>query len=374
LQKIQAVEGKFFYRIFSVVRVLLYPLALIYGALVWLRNRFYDWGVFSAVEFSLPVITVGNLSTGGTGKTPHVEYLVQLLQYRYRIATMSRGYKRETQGFAIADASSNALTIGDEPLQYLMKFPELTVSVAEDRMTGIPNLLQKQPSIEVVILDDAYQHRSVKAGMNILITDYSHPFYKDHILPFGSLREQRDAYLRANIIIVSKCPQSLSESERDSILKEIKPAPHQSVYFTAVGYGAPYELFSREVAAIQNKNIVLVCGIAKPSGLMRKVQQDGAAVHMLRYKDHHYYSPENLEEIQAAVANWQVADKIVVTTEKDTARLLLHADKLRTWETPIVILPIQVVFLFGGSDALDAQITGFADAIIAENNPTMPLS
>ncbi len=180
------------YYIFSVVRIFLYPFALIYGAIVWLRNKLYDAKFFSSIEFSVPVITVGNL-TGGTGKTPHVEYLVRLLQYQYQVATMSRGYKRHTQGFLLADENSNALRIGDEPMQYHMKYPELVVSVAEERMIGIPALLQRRPDVDVILLDDAYQHRSVKAGLTILITDYSRPFYKDYILPFGSLRESRSA-------------------------------------------------------------------------------------------------------------------------------------------------------------------------------------
>ena len=192
------------YHAFSAVRILLYPFALLYGAVLWLRNRLYDVGFFSSIEFSVPVITVGNLSTGGTGKTPHVEYLVRLLQYQFRVATMSRGYKRHSQGFVMADAQTNALRIGDEPMQYHMKYPELVVSVAEERMIGIPALLQRRPDVDVILLDDAYQHRSVKAGLTVLITDYSRPFYSDHILPFGSLREGRNAYKRADIIIVSK--------------------------------------------------------------------------------------------------------------------------------------------------------------------------
>ena len=178
------------YYAFSVVRLLLYPFALIYGALVWLRNRMYDAKIFSSIEFSVPVITVGNLSTGGTGKTPHVEYLVRLMEYRYQAATMSRGYKRHSQGFIIAGEDSNALRIGDEPMQYHLKFPELVVSVAEERITGIPALLQRRPDIDVIILDDAYQHRTVRAGLSVLITDYSRPFYRTIFCP-------SEAYARA---------------------------------------------------------------------------------------------------------------------------------------------------------------------------------
>ena len=253
------------YYIFSVVRIFLYPFALLYGALVWWRNRMYDSKFFTSISFSVPVITVGNLSTGGTGKTPHVEYLIRLLEYQFQVATMSRGYKRHTQGFMVADANSNALRIGDEPMQYHVKYPGLVVSVAEERMTGIPALLQRRPDVEVILLDDAYQHRSVKAGMNILITDHSRPFYKDFILPFGSLREGRSAYKRANVIIVSKCPLDMPEADARAITEQIAPLPHQQVYFTGIRYDTPYDFMLQQPIDLKGKNIVLVCGIARPS-------------------------------------------------------------------------------------------------------------
>lgn len=356
------------YYIFSVVRVLLYPVALVYGAVVWLRNRLYDTGFYSSVEFSLPVISVGNLSVGGTGKTPHIEYLIRLLQYQFKVATMSRGYKRRTQGFLLADANTNAVKIGDEPMQYHLKFPEVIVSVAEERMIGIPKLLQQRPSVEVLLLDDAFQHRSVKAGMNILITDYQKPFYNDFILPLGTLRENRKAYERADIILVSKCPDEISESDAGAIVKKINPLSHQKVFFTKVNYGSAYNLLTNEKQSLEGKNLILVCGIAKPEPLIDYLKKQANDVHSLTYNDHHYFLRKDLEEIKSTYDGWQVSNKAIITTEKDAARLHIHADKLQSWGIEILVMPIQVSFLNGGGAVFDKQILDFTETTINENN------
>jgi tetraacyldisaccharide 4'-kinase len=353
--------------LFSIVRFLLYPFALIYGVLVWLRNRLYDTGFSSSVQFSIPVICVGNLSVGGTGKTPHVEYLLRLLQYRFQVATMSRGYKRSTQGFLLADADTNALRIGDEPMQYHLGFPEVVVSVAEERMTGIPLLLQRRPGVEVIVLDDAYQHRSVKAGVNILITDYSKPFYDDYILPYGRLREGRGAYKRAQIIVVSKCPADLSAAQAEVLRQRISPLPEQQVFFSTIRYGEAYELFMREPVALHRKNIVLVCCIARPEPLVEHLQSLASDVHVLAYPDHHYFLAKDLEEIRAAYEAWDVPDKVIVTTEKDATRLLLHKTNPLLGALPFCVLPIQVAFLFGGASAFDASIGNYVERELEEN-------
>lgn len=357
-----------FYYLFSIVRVLLYPLALIYGAVVWLRNRLYDSGFYSSIEFSIPVISIGNLSVGGTGKTPHVEYLIRLLQYRFRVATMSRGYKRRTQGFLLADAETNALRIGDEPMQYYMKYPDLTVSVAEERMTGIPKLLQQRPSVEVVLLDDAFQHRSVKAGVNILISDYAKPFYRDHILPIGTLRENRAAYKRADIIIMSKCPRNMNEKEAAEMKKLVAPQQNQEVFFTSIKYDTPYELFTKERQILHDQYVILVCCIAKPQPLINHLEGISKGVHVLSYTDHHYFLSKDLEEIEAAFKNWDVGPKVIVTTEKDAARLYLHAEKLRQWDVKIIVLPITVSFMFNGEQEFDSLITRYVEKTLMENN------
>ena len=352
---------------FSFVRFLLYPFALIYGAVVWLRNSLYDSGFFSSVEFSVPVITVGNLSVGGTGKTPHVEYLIRLLQYEYTIATMSRGYKRRTQGFLLAGDNANALKIGDEPMQYKMKFPDLVVSVAEERMTGIPYLLQRRPDVDIVLLDDAFQHRSVKAGMNILITDYSRPFYEDYILPYGRLREGRKAYHRADIIVVSKCPPALKRADADAMVGQINPLAHQQVFFSAIRYEAPYNFFTNEQVSLTNANVLLVCCIARPEPLIEQVQSLAKEVHVLSYPDHHYFLSKDLEEIKSTYDNWQVPNKVIVTTEKDATRLHLQLDKISTWNIPVVVLPIAVFVLFNEGMQLDYLIRDYVSKTILDD-------
>lgn len=361
-------QRNFLYHMFSVVRVLLYPLTLIYGAVVWLRNRLYDSGFYSSIEFDVPVITVGNLSVGGTGKTPHVEYLIRLLQYQYRVATMSRGYKRRTQGFLLADEESNSLHIGDEPMQYKMKYPELVVSVAEERMVGIPKLLQKRPDVEAILLDDAFQHRSVKAGVNILITDYAKPFYKDMILPMGTLRESPKASKRADVIIMSKCPKELTIEEAEVIKNTIKPLDNQKVFFSTIDYHTPYDLLTHERVDLNEKNVVLVCCIAKPDPFVSYIKSMAKDVHTLAYKDHHYFLKRDIEEIQEAFETWDVNDKVIVTTEKDAARLLLHIDKLKEWGVRIVIIPIAVSFLFKKGPEFDSFIFNYVNNTISESN------
>lgn len=361
-------ENNFLYKIFSVVRILLYPLALIYGAIVWVRNKMYDTGMSSSVKFAPPVIAIGNLSTGGTGKTPHVEYLIKLLQGQYKVATMSRGYKRRTQGFLMADNETNSLRIGDEPMQYHLKFPEAIVTVAEERMTGIPQLLQKRPDTDVILLDDAYQHRSVRAGLNILITDYSKPFYKDYVLPFGSLREGRSSYKRADIIVVSKCPQNLSALESEKIENQINRLPNQNIYFSYIQYEKPYNFFDNSSVSMDGKNVVLVCGIAKPKSLIDHLQTVATDVHTLTYPDHHYFVTSDLEEIRSAYDNWDVGNKVIVTTEKDAARLHLHIDKLRAWNIPIIVIPISMSIHFGKEQEFNNKVRAYVEQVITENN------
>ncbi len=330
---------------------LLYPFSLLYGIIIWLRNRLYDSGFISSVQFSTPVISVGNLSTGGTGKTPHIEYLVRLLHYEYQVATMSRGYKRSTRGFLLASDQTDAVALGDEPLQFFKKFPDTVVCVCEDRMTGIPRLLGERPDVDLILLDDAYQHRSVQPGLNILITDYSRPFYRDFILPFGSLREGRKAYKRADIIIISKCPPDLGDTEQQQMIKAIRPLPGQKIFFTGIRYGQPYPLGPAGIPVMNSgAHVILVCGIARPEPLLKQLQQQVAAVHLLRYPDHHYFTDADLDEILQTYRNWDVANKIIVTTEKDAMRLLAFQEVFSREALPVVVIPIEVFFLNSGPE------------------------
>ncbi len=349
------------------MRFLLYPFSLLYVGITWLRNRLYDTGFFSSVTFNMPVISVGNLSAGGTGKTPHIEYLVRLLQPRYTVATMSRGYKRVTRGFVLADEQADARTIGDEPMQYHAKFPGLVVSVAEERMTGIPDLLTQRPDVDVILLDDAYQHRTVKPGLNILLTEYDAPFYKDHVLPYGRLREARRGYRRADVIVVSKCPPEMNKKEAEQIIHHIRPLSQQQVFFSCIRYGMPYDFWTGKPVDTVQQSVVIVCGIARPEPLIRAVSQTVASVSVVSFPDHHYFSESDLEKIRVAFMNLS-GQGIVITTEKDAQRLRLHEEKLRQWNLKIAVLPVQVAFLFDGEPVFNNSVVQYVDSVVRDDS------
>ena len=344
------------------LKVLLYPFSLLYGLVMWVRNRLYDNNVLTAVEFDLPVIAVGNLSVGGTGKTPHVEYLIKLLKDNHQVATLSRGYNRRTRGYLLADAASTASQLGDEPMQFHQKFPEIAVCVGEERMLAIPQLLGERPDTQVILLDDAFQHRSVKPGQNILITEYGRRFTKDHVVPFGRLREDRKGYERANCIIVSKCPPQLSATEKAAIRQEINPLPHQQLFFTSLTYGDLYDMFgSTPVEANADTTILLVCGIARPEPLLQRLKESYKNVFLLSFPDHYYYSVPDLEKMHRELENLPGTNKLVVTTEKDAVRLQLLADQLRPMNLPIAVMPVEISFLFGEGDSFNNYIFTYVD-------------
>ena len=228
-------------------RVLLFPFAVLYGIAIKIRNYLYDNEIIQSIEFNFPVICIGNISVGGTGKSPMVEYLLRLLMHRYKTATLSRGYKRKTRGYVLADDKTTALDIGDEPMQFHLKFPEVTVAVGEERAIAIPQLLFDRPETDVIILDDALQHRAIKAGFNILLTDYNNLFTRDMFLPTGDLRDSRSSYKRADIIIVTKCSDNFSGAQKEQITAEIKPTARQQLFFTGIRYGAPCHIITRGI-------------------------------------------------------------------------------------------------------------------------------
>ena len=230
-----------FYTFFCIsFRVLLLPFAVLYGAFIKIRNWLFDRQYVSSATFNFPLICVGNLAVGGTGKSPMVEYLLALLHTRYKVATVSRGYKRKTKGYVLAGASTTALEIGDEPMLFHQKFPSVPVAVGEERMVAIPQLLHDIKDLQAIILDDAFQHRSVRAGFNILLTEFGNTYNHDFFLPTGDLRDERSSYKRAEIIVVTKCPAALTEEECTEIEQEIKPLPHQQLFFSTIEYGIPY--------------------------------------------------------------------------------------------------------------------------------------
>jgi tetraacyldisaccharide 4'-kinase len=331
---------------------------LIYGAINWLRNWLFDKNILKSAVFNFPLICVGNLAVGGTGKTPMVEYLIRLLKDDYNIATLSRGYKRKTKGFGIANEETTALEIGDEPMQFHKKFPDITVAVGEERLVAIPHLLQDRPQTDVIILDDAFQHRQVKAGFNMLLTEYKDLYTRDIAMPAGDLRDVRSSAKRAEVIIVTKCKNDLNELERAAILKELKPHPAQSVYFTSIFYSKPYHLFSKEEKAITpDTDVLLVCGIASPKTLKDYLTASVHTYDMLRYPDHHIFDSDDLLDIKKQFEKIKSVNKIILTTEKDGVRMKKFETELADF--PIYVLPIQHQFLFGSAEKFNQQVIQF---------------
>lgn len=339
-------------------RYLFLPITWLYGAIIWLRNKLYDKNILKSSSFNFPIICVGNLATGGTGKTPMTEYIIRILQGRYKTATLSRGYKRKTKGFAIAIAGTTALEIGDEPMQFHQKFPEVTVAVGEERIVAIPQLLHDRPDTEVIILDDAYQHRQVRAGLNILLTDHANLYTRDLILPAGDLRDVRSSSKRADIIIVTKCKENLSQTDKDAVIKEIDPKPHQTVYFTTIVYGQPYHLITRTPYEITAQHgILLVCGIANPAPIKEHLAKHADSYEMLRFADHHIFHTNDLRDIKQQFEKIPAEKKVVLTTEKDAVRLEKFQQELKDF--PIYVVPIEHRFLFNEGEQFNERIRAF---------------
>lgn len=326
------------------VKRLLWPFSLLYGGIMVVRNKLYDHRVMPSHQFDLPVISVGNLTVGGTGKTPHVEYLLRLL-HPYKTATLSRGYKRQTKGFILADASSNALSIGDEPYQYYRDFEGVAVAVSEDRVQGIEELRERVPGVEAVVLDDAMQHRPVQPSLNLMLTDYHRPFYKDLVMPAGLLREPRAGASRADAIIVSKCPERLSEKGQKAIKHKIQRYASQAVpvFFTSFTYGAPVPL---QEGINSGKNVVLLTGIANAEPLKKYLVQQGyTLLHHAAFPDHHQYQAKDMEMLQQILAKPAYQGATVLTTRKDAVKLADAALSEVLADLPVFYVPIKVVFL-----------------------------
>ncbi|MFC6876532.1 tetraacyldisaccharide 4'-kinase [Flavobacterium myungsuense] len=296
------------------LRKILFPFAVLYGWIMQCRNFLYDKGFLKSYSFDLPIIAVGNLSVGGTGKTPQIEYLIRLLSDNYKIATLSRGYKRESKGFVLADETSTAAILGDEPYQFYRKFPKIQVTVDADRKNGIEQLLSLPNKPNIILLDDAFQHRKVKAGFYILLTAYDDLFCNDYILPTGNLRESRSGANRANCIIVTKCPKVISELERDEIRKKL--GSNNPVFFSSIEYDdCIYSANeSKQVSEIKNLNKLLIAGIAKPKSFFDflKNQNDTS----LTFPDHHHFTASDILTIKS-----KAKGSLIITTEKDYVRL-----------------------------------------------------
>ncbi|MEO6611288.1 MAG: tetraacyldisaccharide 4'-kinase [Chitinophagaceae bacterium] len=340
-------------------RILLLPFALLYWLAIGIRNWLYNKNILRSSDFGLPVICVGNLSVGGTGKSPMVEYLVAKLKDQFRVATLSRGYKRKTKGYALAQPGSTALDIGDEPMQFHLKFPGVPVAVGEERLVAIPQLLHDHPETETIILDDAFQHRAVRAGLNILLTDYNNLFTRDFYLPTGDLRDLKSSYKRAAIIVVTKCNPQLNEPEKQKIIKEIGPLPGQHIFFTTTGYGAMYHLndSSRIIAPEANRETLLVTGIANPRPLKKMLEEHSNSYHMLQYNDHHIFTIDDFNDIRKKFESLPSPHKIILTTEKDAVRLAKF--NAETEQLPFYVIPVWHHFLFEEGGQFDRLVTNF---------------
>jgi len=341
-------------------KILLAPFALLYGIAISIRNRLYDWGILKSSTYNLPVIGVGNLTLGGAGKTPHVEYLIRLISPYLVTGILSRGYRRKTKGFRVVERSDTSLTAGDEPLQYRLKYPNITVAVSESRSIGIPLMLQRRPDIQVVLLDDSYQHLSVAPGLNILLTEYYRPYSEDQLLPMGRLREWRSGADRANLIIVTKCPEQLNEDEVAALKTSLNLMPHQKIYFSRYIYGLPYHIIrgTRHDLADYDE-LILLSAIADESYLLDFLYQKAERVHKMIYEDHHYFSPHEISLLQQMHENLKHKNAAIVTTEKDATRLILHQKFIREHDLPILVLPIQVSFMNEDGPAFDLAIQNY---------------
>jgi len=327
----------------TIFKYLLFPFFLIYWGIITFRNVLYDKKIFKSSSFDLPIITIGNLSMGGTGKTPHTEYLIKLLQDDFKITTLSRGYGRKTNEFIIAEEGDTASVIGDEPLQYHLKFPKINVAVEKKRVLGVLYLLHFLPETEVILLDDAFQHRALNAGLNILITDFAKPYFEDVLLPFGELREPAKGAERAHIIIVSKCPTTITAEQKKKIIDSITRTS-VPVFFTTISYSEIYNAQTKKALDVSLKDyeVLLVTGIAKPKNIFNYIETEKIKFSNIQFADHHKFTKKDIQRISEKFDTFTTSKKIILTTEKDYARMIEHPEFKKL---PVYCLPVEVEFL-----------------------------
>lgn len=334
-----------------VLRILLFPLAVLYRLITSVRNKLYDLRMRPSVAFEVPVICVGNLTVGGTGKTPMIEHLIRLCSRKYQVATLSRGYGRNTKGFRLASADDTANTIGDEPLQFFRKFNDkITVAVGEDRAFSIPAILQEKESVDLILLDDGFQHRSVRPHFSIVLSEYYRPFYKDFLLPAGHLRESRKGIGRAQVVVVTKCPSDLQEDEMIKIEHAIRKYADLPVFFSKIHYG---ELIAFGASQQASRDVILVTGIGNSKPLLDYAAQSFKVLSHLKFPDHYAYTLADLNKLQQELDKFPGSS--LVTTEKDWVKLTDPELKLITEKLPFFYLPIEIDFLKSGED-FDAMV------------------
>jgi tetraacyldisaccharide 4'-kinase len=369
------------------MRFLLFPISWIYGIIVWFRNMLFDAGILSSKSFDMPIISIGNITVGGTGKTPHTEYLVRLLSQNYKVAVLSRGYKRKKKGFILANTLSQVAEVGDEPLQMKRKFPELIVAVDKNRREGIQNLMDEKTNkfIDIILLDDAFQHRFVNSSINILLIDYNRMLYNDFLLPTGNLRETASQVKRADIVIISKCPQILKPIEIRLLSKKLNLYPYQSLYLTTMQYGGLKALsplagglnkqsaqcdlnlrvddkFRDELTMSQIKDkkipVLILAGVASPQSLIDYVRNYCPDVQSLLFSDHHEFNKKDAHKISFSFEKIKNAGGIIISTEKDVMRILDNPF-MEAFVNYIYYLDLQVHFLEERGLSFDQKILDY---------------
>lgn len=345
----------------KLLRKILYPFSILYGEVTAARNKMYDRQLLKSTHFQIPTIVVGNLSVGGTGKSPQIEYLIRLLQNDYKVAVLSRGYKRQSKGFLIADESASAKSIGDEPMQFYRKFKDVIIAVDADRVHGINQLKALENKPDIILLDDAFQHRKVAAGFNILLTPYDNLYVDDAMLPTGDLREKVSGATRAQVIIVTKCPEKLTENEQFDIANKLNIETHQTVFFSKIAYAETVIGETNiKVDDLHKYKVLLITGIARTKPLCEFLGGKKIDYEHLKFSDHHQFTESELVKIEKTFAELKSDKKIILTTEKDYVRTFNSTHK------NVYYLPIKTTFLDHQKD-FDGLITTYVEERLKNN-------
>jgi tetraacyldisaccharide 4'-kinase len=349
------------------VRILLYPLSIVFHLLIAIKNFLYDKGWLRSFAFDFPIICVGNLNTGGTGKTPHVEYIIRLLQQNYTVATLSRGYKRRLKGYALATELSQVEDIGDEPKLFKKKYPTTEVCVCEDRVLGVYSLLQDAPDVNVIIMDDGLQHRRIQPGMRIMLSSCQDLFLDDKLLPAGNLREPNSAKKRMHCIIITNCPEDLTQSKKQELINKIKPSASQRIFFTTTVYMPLLPLFpeQRITSTGAFDTCVFAAGIANTKHAIQYLSNMFTHIKSIPFADHHYFTVKDIAYIGKVSEG-----SCLITTEKDAMRLMEQKENILHAGLSFFILPITIRFLFNEGELFDKRIDSYITAALPAANHT----
>jgi tetraacyldisaccharide 4'-kinase len=339
---------------------------------VGFRHFLYHAGIFKSKEYPIPIVCVGNITVGGTGKTPHVESMINTLKKQYHVAVLSRGYKRKTKGYREVFANSKVMEVGDEPLQIKQKYPDVTVVVCESRRHAI-EILQKRtaPNIDVILLDDGYQHLAINAGVYILLIDYNNPIYEDHLLPYGNLRERQHHKSKAHIVVVTNTDENIKPIERRIVQKKLELYPFQYLFFTHINYKSPVVVFPGTFSAIKYNftkckyNVLLVTGIANPEPLKEYIKRFSVQITERLFPDHYYFKTKDVKEIVATFAAIETDKKIIITTEKDAIRMREAPQNELLQNIPIFYVPIEIEFLYNENDMFNLELIEY----VRKNQP-----